>query len=64
MDKNSRFEFQQSIQTYFEEYKVYETFQNLMKQLIVHKPEKPLEFLIDQIQNNDPSKSNFARNLI
>lgn len=36
-----------------EEYQVYELFQNLLKQLIVNKPDKPLDFIIDQLQTID-----------
>lgn len=38
------------IEEYFEEKKVYELFKNLMKELTVHQPENPLDFLIQKLE--------------
>lgn len=47
MDKVQRFEYTQGIETYMEDAQVYELFEGLLQQLIVNKPEKPLDFLIE-----------------
>jgi len=47
MDKVQRFEYTQQIESYIEEEKVYELFEGLLQQLIVNKPERPLDFLIE-----------------
>ena len=51
MDKLQKFDYMQSIEQYLEENQVYEMFEDLLKQLIVHQPEKPLEFLLQQIKS-------------
>ena len=51
MDKLQKFDYMQSIEQYLEENQVYELFEDLLKQLIVHQPEKPLEFLLQQIKS-------------
>ena len=56
MDNNSKFEYNQSIESYMEEYQVYDLFQNLLKQLVVNKPAKPLDFLIDQLMTVEQGK--------
>ncbi len=35
---------------YLEKHHVYQLFENLMQQLIIHKPNDPIEFLITQLQ--------------
>ena len=47
MDKAQRFEFTQQIENYLEDHHVYDLFENLLQQILVKKPEKPLDFLID-----------------
>lgn len=34
---------------YLEDKKVYETFEALLKQLVINRPEKPLDFLIEKL---------------
>ena len=53
MDKNQKYEFTESIETYLEENQVYDLFEKLLQQLLLKKPEKPLEFLIERIQQSD-----------
>ena len=52
MDKLQKFDYMQSIETYLEENQVYELFEDLLKQLIVSRPEKPLQFLLAKIKQN------------
>ena len=49
MDKNSKFEYTQSIEQYLEDYEVYDLFQNMLQKLLVHKPAKPIDFMIEQL---------------
>jgi adenylate kinase len=49
MDKLQKFEYIQSIESYLEDNQVYELFENLLKQLVIHRPEHPLDFLIQKL---------------
>lgn len=51
MDKVQKFEQTQAIETYLEKNQVRELFLSLMKQLLVNKPDKPLDFLIEKLSN-------------
>lgn len=53
MDKVSKFEYQQNIEHYLEDKQVFELMEALLKQLIVHRPEKPLDYLIDKLQKTE-----------
>lgn len=53
MDKNQKYEFTESIEGYLEENQVYDMFENLLQQLLLKKPEKPIDFLIEKIQQSD-----------
>ena len=46
MDKLQKFDYMQQIEQYLEENQINEMFEDLLKQLIVARPEKPLDFLI------------------
>jgi len=47
-----KFDYMQSIEHYLEENQVYELFEDLLKQLIVSRPENPLQFLLQKIKMN------------
>jgi adenylate kinase len=51
MDKTQKFDYMQSIEQYLEEGMVYEMFEDLLKQVIVERPDKPLEFLLKKIKS-------------
>ena len=53
MDKMQKFDYMQSIETYLEENQVYEMFEDLLKQIIVARPDNPLEFLVQKIKQNN-----------
>ena len=57
MDKGQKFEFQQQIENYLEDNHVYELFEDLLQQLLVAKPDKPLDYLIEQLDKKKPGKS-------
>lgn len=49
MDKVEKFEQTKKIEGYLEENQVSELFLGLLKQLLVQRPEKPLDFIIDKL---------------
>ena len=50
MDKQEKFEQTKSIDKYLEDNQVYELFLGLLKQLIVTKPDDPIEYIITKLQ--------------
>jgi len=42
MDKMSKFDYMSSIESYLNENQVYELFEDLLKQLVISRPEQPL----------------------
>jgi len=56
MLKEKKLEFQQELEDTIEEHKIYELFEGMMKQLIVHKPEDPIEFLIKKLEQTEPKR--------
>ena len=50
MLKEKKLEFQQELEDTIEEHKIYELFEGMMKQLIIHKPEDPVDFLIKKLE--------------
>jgi len=55
MDKVQKFEYTQQIENYLEENQVYELFEGLLQQILVNKPERPLDFMIEKL-NSAPGK--------
>jgi hypothetical protein len=55
MDKVQKFEYTQQIEQYMLENQVYELFEDLLKQLIMSKPDQPLDYLIKALQR-EPGK--------
>ena len=55
MDKVQKFEYTQQIENYLEDNQVYELFENLLMQLLVNKPDRPLDFMIEKLQS-EPSE--------
>ena len=49
MDKLQKFEYMQSIEAYLEDNQVYELFEGLLKQLVISRPDEPLDFLIQKL---------------
>lgn len=54
MDKIQKYEFVKKSREYLEERKITDLFKNLTKQLIIHRPDSPIDFLIDRIQKKEP----------
>ncbi len=47
MDKTQKFDYMNQCEKYLEENQCYELFEDLLKQLLVVRPDKPLDFIID-----------------
>ena len=54
MNKSMKYEFVQKVEKYIEEKKILDLFQSLTKQLIIHRPDNPLDFLIDKVGKKEP----------
>ena len=50
MLKEKKLEFQQTLEEYLEQQKLYEVFESLMKSLITQKPADPIEHLIKKLE--------------
>jgi adenylate kinase len=50
MLKEKKLEFQQTLEEYLEQQKLYEVFESLMKSLITERPEDPIEHLIKKLE--------------
>ena len=56
MDRTEKLEFQQKIEAYFEERRVYDLFEKLLKELVISKPKDPIDYLIHRIKKKDCKK--------
>lgn len=52
MDKLAKHDYMQQIEQFLEENQVYELFEDLLKQLVVARPDKPLDFIIEALNSN------------
>lgn len=62
MLKEKKLEFQQTLEEYLEQQKLYEVFESLMKSLITERPEDPIEHLIKKLEQPESKHSNVACN--
>lgn len=53
MDRNEKLEFQQKIEAYFEERRVYDLFEKLLRELVITKPKDPIDYLVHRIKKKD-----------
>ena len=49
MLKDKKLEYQRELEEYLEDQKVYDIFEDMMKSLIMQKPEDPVKFLLDKL---------------
>jgi adenylate kinase len=52
MDKIQKHDYMQTVEAFLEQNQIYELFEDLLKQLIVARPEDPLAFLIQKIKQS------------
>lgn len=57
MDQGQKSEYTEGIEDYLEEYKVYDYFYELMKEIIIHRPKNPIDFLIERISRSETYRS-------
>ena len=50
MLKEKKIDFQRSCEEYIEEQGMYEIFEDMMRSLIINKPEDPVKYLIDKLE--------------
>ena len=53
MDRTEKLEYEKGIEHYFDEHKVYDLFEKLFKELIINKPENPVDYLIERLGRKD-----------
>ena len=53
MDRTEKLEYEKGIEQYFDEHKVYDLFEKLFKELIINKPESPIDYLIERLKRQE-----------
>ena len=56
MDRKEKLEYEKGIEQYFDDNKVYDLFEKLFKELLVNRPEDPLDYLIDRLKRQDTKR--------
>ena len=51
MDKLQKHDYMNTIESYLEDNQVYELFEDLLKQLVVQRPDKPLDFIMEALSH-------------
>lgn len=63
MDKLQKHDYMNTIEGYLEENQVYELFEDLLKQLVVARPENPLDFITEALSCSKSKPLIFAHSL-
>ena len=50
MDRVQKLEYEKSMEDYFHTHKVYDLMERLFEELIIYKPENPIDYLISRLQ--------------
>ena len=53
MDKTSKLQYQKDVEKYLEEKKVYDVFEELMKNLIIDQPDDPIDYLMTRLSETE-----------
>jgi adenylate kinase len=53
MDRTEKLEYEKGIEQYFDDKKVYDLFEKLFKELIINKPENPIDYLIERLKRKE-----------
>ena len=56
MDRAEKLEYEQGIEQYFDENKVYDLFEKLFKELVINKPENPIDYLIERLGREETKR--------
>ena len=50
MDKLQKLDYLASVESYLEQKEIYELFGELLKEIVVHRPKEPLDFIIERLK--------------
>ena len=53
MDKTAKLQYQKDVEKYLEEKKVYDVFEELMKNLIIDQPDDPIDYLMTRLSETE-----------
>jgi adenylate kinase len=53
MNREEKLAFQKETEEYFESKRVYDLFEKLLKELVINKPEDPIDYLMDRLKKKD-----------
>ncbi|MCQ2821355.1 MAG: nucleoside monophosphate kinase [archaeon] len=56
MDRTEKLQYEQSIEQYFDNNKVYDLFEKLFKELIINQPENPIDYLIERLRRKETKR--------
>jgi adenylate kinase len=56
MNREEKLQYQEEIESYFEENRVYDIFEKLLKELVIFKPKDPIDYLIDRLKKPDTKR--------
>ncbi len=64
MLKEKKIDFQRGCEEYIEEQGLYEIFEDMMRNLIINKPEDPVKFLIDKLEKPESKSLTLSTSLL
>jgi adenylate kinase len=56
MNREEKIQFQKETEEYFENKRVYDLFEKLMKELLINKPKEPVDYLIQRLKKKDTKR--------
>ena len=56
MDRTEKLEYEKGVEQYLDDYKVYDLFEKLLKELIINKPEDPIDYLIERLKRKETKR--------
>ena len=56
MDRVQKLAFEKTMEDYFHEHKVYDLIERLFEELIINKPEDPIDYLIERLKRKTPKR--------
>jgi len=56
MDRVQKLEYEKTMEDYFHEHKVYDLIERLFEELIINKPENPIDYLIERLKRKTPKR--------
>jgi len=56
MDRVQKLEYEKTMEDYFHEHKVYDLIERLFEELIINKPENPIDYLMERLKRKTPKR--------